>query len=164
MAAFQLRNNLTIYGGFAGDEPADFDVNQRDIEGNPTILSGDIDKDGLLDGENSLHVVFNNENGLDATAVLDGFTISGGLANGERLPHERGGGMFNRAVSPTIRNCTFTGMRPATTEAACSITKPLQRSSTACSLKIPLTWAVPYTIIFIQHPSTPTVPLLRILA
>jgi hypothetical protein len=109
MAAFQLRNNLTIYGGFAGDEPADFDVNQRDIDGNPTILSGDIDKDGLLDGENSLHVVFNNENGLDATAVLDGFTISGGLANGERLPHERGAGMFNRAVSPTIRNCTFTG-------------------------------------------------------
>jgi predicted outer membrane repeat protein len=109
MAAFQLRNNLTIYGGFAGDEPADFDVNQRDIDGNPTILSGDIDKDGLLDGENSLHVVFNNENGLDATAVLDGFTISGGLANGERLPHERGAGMFNRAVSPTIRNCIFTG-------------------------------------------------------
>jgi regulation of enolase protein 1 (concanavalin A-like superfamily) len=109
MAAFQLRNNLTIYGGFAGDEPADFDVDERDIDGNPTILSGDIDKDGLLDSENSLHVVFNNENGLDATAVLDGFTISGGLANGERLPHERGGGVLNKGVAPTIRNCTFTG-------------------------------------------------------
>jgi len=107
-AAFQLRNNMIIYGGFAGNEPADFDVNQRDIDGNPTILSGDIDKDGLLDSENSLHVIFNNENGVDKTAVLDGFTISGGFANGKRLPHERGGGMFNKEVAPTVRNCIFT--------------------------------------------------------
>ncbi|MCB9297152.1 MAG: hypothetical protein H6559_29120 [Lewinellaceae bacterium] len=44
-----------------------------------TTLSGDIDNDGTL-ANNSYHVIFNNN--LNNTAVLDGFTVSGGNADG----------------------------------------------------------------------------------
>ena len=49
-----MKNGVEIYGGFAGDEdPAVFDLNDRDFTANETILSGDIDKNGELDYGNA---------------------------------------------------------------------------------------------------------------
>jgi hypothetical protein len=47
--------------------------------------------------------------GTDGTAVLDGVTISGGNADGPGDPdfHDRGGGMYNDAGSPTVSQCAF---------------------------------------------------------
>jgi parallel beta-helix repeat protein len=56
------------------------------------------------DAENSYHVVTGS--GTDDTAVLDGFTITAGNANGSD-PYNSGGGMYNNAGSPTVSNCTF---------------------------------------------------------
>ena len=56
-------------------------------------------------GVNSYHVVTGN--GIDSTAVLDGFTITGGKANGEEDLNSMGGGMFNSYASPTVVNCRF---------------------------------------------------------
>ena len=112
-----MKNNLAIYGGFDGVET---DLSQRDWKNNVTILSGDLNGDDVINGsgstlsitgngENSYHVIFNNFNGLDNTAVLDGFTVTGGNANGASL-YDRGGGMYNfTASSPTLINCTFYG-------------------------------------------------------
>jgi hypothetical protein len=58
--------------------------------------------------DNSYHVIFNNSNGLNATAVLDGFTITGGNADGG-FPNDNGGGMWNNGSSPTVTNCSFSG-------------------------------------------------------
>ncbi len=55
--------------------------------------------------DNSYHVVTGS--GTNATAILDGFTIRGGNANGS-FPDDGGGGMLNDPGDPTIRNCTFT--------------------------------------------------------
>lgn len=112
---FQLINNVSIKGGYAGyNEP---DPNARDIELYKTILSGDhnsndsqvSDPCDLLNdpnrAENSYHVVTGS--GTDETAVLDGFTISGGNANTDS--NSQGGGMYNEGGSPTAINCTFTG-------------------------------------------------------
>ncbi len=55
--------------------------------------------------ENSYNVVTGS--GTDASAVLDGFTISAGNANGPG--HYRGGGMYNDSSSPTLTNCAFNG-------------------------------------------------------
>jgi fimbrial isopeptide formation D2 family protein len=90
-----------LYGGFNTTEAT---VQQRDWRANETILSGDIGLEGVAD-DNAYHVVTGS--GTNATAVLDGFTITGGHANGSD-PHNQGGGMFNQNGSPALANVTFT--------------------------------------------------------
>ena len=70
--AFTMRDGVNVYGGFAGDEPASFDLSQRDFEANATIL----------DGQNERRVLnqpfeFNNE------ALWNGFTIQNGRISGD---------------------------------------------------------------------------------
>jgi hypothetical protein len=96
--SFQLLNYVTLKGGYAGYGTVDPDA--RNTELYETILSGDIV------GDNSYHVVIGS--GTDSTAVLDGFTITGGNANGS-YPNDNGGGMGNKYSDPTITNCTFSG-------------------------------------------------------
>ena len=102
-AAFVLKNGVALYGGFAGNETQ---RKERDWNANPTYLSGEIQNDGSL-WNNSLHVVF-AEIGTDGTAVLDGFVITGGNADGGALQDTHGGGMINFG-DPGIANCTFLG-------------------------------------------------------
>jgi len=62
--------------------------------------------------DNSYHVVY--AEGVDATAVLDGFVVSAGQANSnlpEKEEWRKGGGMYNVRSSPTVRNCVFSGNR-----------------------------------------------------
>jgi hypothetical protein len=54
-------------------------------------------------------VISNNNNGLNATAILDGFIIRDGQANKAEYARSRGGGMFNLNSAPTIRSCVFVG-------------------------------------------------------
>ncbi|MDX2133536.1 MAG: choice-of-anchor Q domain-containing protein [Saprospiraceae bacterium] len=100
--AFVLKNDVALYGGFPNTGNPGWA--ERDWTANETILSGDIGNPGNSD--NSFHVLFNDQNGLDNTAVLDGFTISGGNADGN-FPHNSGGGMFNSGGAPTVANCVF---------------------------------------------------------
>lgn len=103
---FSLKNGVTVYGGFAGIEPDTFDLASRNVIANKTILSGDI---GTPDdaSDNCYHVFYHPDTlALDDTAALDGFTITGGNADGDD-PHDCGGGMYNSGSSPKITNCTF---------------------------------------------------------
>jgi hypothetical protein len=105
--SFQLKNGVTLYGGFRGDEKS---LDGRDWQENNTILSGDLNGDdqGIKNkSDNSYHVVIGNS--TDSTAILDGFIISGGNANAESWPDDGGGGMSNHNGSPMIKNCTFVG-------------------------------------------------------
>jgi hypothetical protein len=123
-ATFRLKSGVSIYGGFTGTET---DRDERDPVTNETMLSGDLNGDDTLVAEplhlideptrsdNSYHVVTGS--GADETAVLDGFVIAGGNANGPK--DSDGGGLLNvgtpaggRVVdpipaSPTVTNCTF---------------------------------------------------------
>jgi C1A family cysteine protease len=102
--AFALRNGIGVYGGFAGDETS---LDQRDIAGNPTILSGDIGTPGDA-ADNCYHVILNPASAeIDDTTILDGFTILGGQADGPGESEDSGGGMLNLGASPIIRNCLF---------------------------------------------------------
>ncbi len=105
---FFLKNNMAVYGGFSGSETA---IAQRNITANPTILSGDIGVAGNT-ADNAYHVVWARN--VNNTAVLDGFTVSQGRANGAFATHRfAGGGIllgeFNQLVQPNavIRNCTL---------------------------------------------------------
>ncbi len=101
--AFQLLDELALRGGYRGLS-GDGDPDDRDIEEFVTIFSGDIGVQGDP-ADNSYHVI--NGSGTTATAILDGFTISGGNANTSTAPHYVGGGMYNDQGSPTLTNCTF---------------------------------------------------------
>lgn len=130
-ATFQLKSGVGLYGGFSGTEDQ---RGQRDPVANKTILSGDLRSNDVevssplaLRGhvsrlDNSFHVVTGS--GADGTAVLDGFTISGGNAVGSGKDGS-GGGLFNVKLAPrestgrvrngpspiggepTVKNCTF---------------------------------------------------------
>ncbi|MCP4248275.1 MAG: hypothetical protein GY778_14610 [bacterium] len=112
-ATFQLPDNVGVYGGFNGTEDQ---LDQRDPAANVTTLSGDLSDDddpmefpaGPSYDDNSYHVVASGV-GTDDTAILDGFTITGGNADGAVHPDNSGGGMYNYAGSPTVANCTFSG-------------------------------------------------------
>jgi hypothetical protein len=103
---FRMKADVAIYGGFAGNEARSYDLSLRDFTTNETILSGDIgtEKDS---SDNCCHVIYNPESStLTGTAVLDGFTVTGGYANGN-YPHREGAGMYNNNCSPTISNVIF---------------------------------------------------------
>lgn len=115
--SFQLANGVSIYGGFAGTEVA---LSQRDVIANVTVLSGDMGGDDVVDGnkivtdtaningDNSYHVVTGN--GTNNTAVLDGFTITAGQANGQASANTHiGGGLFNDGGSPKLNTLSFMG-------------------------------------------------------
>lgn len=103
IATFQLISGVAIYGGYGGLGEPDPDV--RDVELYETILSGDIGTPGDSD-DNSYHVVTGS--GTDSFAVLDGFTITAGNANGEGYEKARGAGMYCVTGSPTLADCVFT--------------------------------------------------------
>jgi hypothetical protein len=100
---FQMKNGVAIYGGFAGTEG---NLNERVIEANTTILSGDIGSPND-NSDNSYHIFYHPDGlGLTNSAVLDGFTITGGNAN-TAAPNNNGGGMYNNNNNPILKNCTF---------------------------------------------------------
>ncbi|HQJ60699.1 MAG TPA: right-handed parallel beta-helix repeat-containing protein, partial [bacterium] len=112
---FTLLKGIGIYGGFIGNET---DISQRDWINNETILSGDFNNDDETAGnsENAYHVFYHDGwEKKDNTAILDGFTITGGNANGDNWPDQDGGGIRNNKwtefgsthTAPVIRNCIF---------------------------------------------------------
>ena len=101
-SAMTMKNNVAIYGGFAGTETS---KDQR-VSGNNTIL----------DGEGKYRVFYNNyssSNKLTNSAKLDNVTIQNGYAsdgNDNSLSTaDYGAGMYNYYASPEITNCTFSG-------------------------------------------------------
>ncbi|MEW6355229.1 MAG: choice-of-anchor Q domain-containing protein [Planctomycetota bacterium] len=101
--SFNLKSGVALYGGFGGTETL---RSQRNWVTNVTILSGDLsgnDSGFTNNGENSYHVV----TAKTVTATLDGFTISGGNANGG-FAASYGGGMYNSySAVMTVANCAF---------------------------------------------------------
>jgi predicted outer membrane repeat protein len=138
--SFVIPRGVTVKGGYAGCDAPNPD--ERDAAAYETILSGDLQNNdaerrdfgwqSISDHvvhpslqENSLHVVVvvdGNEsdgNQPDANAVLDGLTITGGLANRESegepnagevpgiSPVEGGAGALIYSAGPTFIHCTF---------------------------------------------------------
>ncbi|MDO8586908.1 MAG: hypothetical protein Q7T82_07690, partial [Armatimonadota bacterium] len=78
-----LKNDVGLYGGFAGGETA---RDERDWTTHPTVLDG---------GQGGS--VVTAPNGVTTTAVIDGFTIRNGAASS-------GGGIYSYYGYPTISN------------------------------------------------------------
>jgi predicted outer membrane repeat protein len=124
--AFNINKNIKVFGGFSGTETA---FSQRDVQANPTILSGDLDQNDLnadgnfvaesiddLVGNNAYHVI--RINSVDTSMWLDGFTVTAGFADGSIINQTSyGGGIYLTAknwasvASPTIAHCSFSANR-----------------------------------------------------
>ncbi len=104
--AFQMKNNVEIYGGF---DPSNgiTDISERDYKNAETILSGDTGT-SLDVSDNCYHVFYHPSGlGLDSSAVLDGFTVEMGYSAQTGSHVTDGAGMYNDGCSPLIRNCKF---------------------------------------------------------
>ena len=95
-STFQLKNGVAIYGGYPNGGGT------RDVDANETVLSGDLDQSGDKNDNDAYNVVKGVTGGN-----IDGFTISGGNANGTSGDEKSGGGMYNESSSPMVNNCTF---------------------------------------------------------
>lgn len=111
-ATFQLISGVALEGGYAGC--GTWNPDERNIPRFETLLSGDLAQNDVSDlndpthAENSYHVVVASQ--VDSTSVLDGFVITGGIANGDFwLGYDLGAGIFNMGGSPTLKNCTIRG-------------------------------------------------------
>ncbi|WP_298609468.1 choice-of-anchor Q domain-containing protein, partial [uncultured Spirosoma sp.] len=119
--SFTMKNGVAIYGGFVGteqnlsDRPA---IDPVADQPSSTTLSGEIG-DPTSTTDNSLHVLYNPASlSLTASAVLDGFVITGGNASrgGFGINYgNAGGGMYNDNSSPTLTNCLFQSNQATTT-------------------------------------------------
>ena len=112
LARFAISGNIALYGGFAGTEAS---IEERDIEANETILSGDTNGDdvaGDFDNnreDNLLHVVYVDS--MLTGVELDGLTIMGGHNNpqdGDLSNYLWAGGGVHALSSVQTRNCYFT--------------------------------------------------------
>jgi len=69
--AFSIYKNNRVYGGFAGNEAPDFNLDNRDFEANPTIL----------DGQNARRVLYQTGHFTNMEySIFDGFVIQNGNA------------------------------------------------------------------------------------
>ncbi len=99
-STFNLVEGVDLYGGFAGTETF---LTQRVLGANPSFLTGNIGNI-FTAADNCYQVV--NAKDISFNTTLDGFTISGGYANGS-VPREAGGGLYAEDSSVDVNNCIF---------------------------------------------------------
>src|SRR5688572_10296781 len=98
----ELVSEVAVYSGFAGDETS---LGQRDIEANPTILSGDLlenDQPAFTNYSDNSRIVVGAQGTSEGTR-LDGFTIRGALGN-----QSAGHGVRIEMASVAVVNCSIT--------------------------------------------------------
>jgi hypothetical protein len=92
---FLLDDIVVLMGGYPSGGGT------RNLTSHVTILSGDLDKNGVTDANNSQTVVHTTAN-----AHIDGVTIERGYADGASGIEIDGGGVYNTA-NPVMRNVTI---------------------------------------------------------
>ena len=118
--SYLLKDGVKIFGGFNGTETV---LTERNPKTNLTVLSGDLsgnDNNTITDveatrNENSYHIMA--ARGNVSNVIVDGFTFSGGNANGGTLTsgtasaqyyHTRGGAIYiNPYTAGNITSITF---------------------------------------------------------
>ncbi|HHG86211.1 MAG TPA: hypothetical protein ENJ82_15785, partial [Bacteroidetes bacterium] len=105
-ATFAMKKNVTLLGGFEGLSGAQETMtSQRNPWLNLCILSGDLDTSGTFTSADAYHVI--SCINKDTTAVMDGFTITGGNAAGPGATN-RGGAIYSVGGGFVVNNCDLT--------------------------------------------------------
>ena len=119
-STFELKQGVTIYGGFDGTENL---LEERDWVHNVTVLSGDLAKNDTVNAngvvvepedivgtDNAYHVVSAED--VMSSAKLDGFVITAGLADSTIEAEDlKGAGVYVKAAEPYLANLIIQGNR-----------------------------------------------------
>ncbi|NIR63755.1 MAG: hypothetical protein GWO41_00495 [candidate division Zixibacteria bacterium] len=104
-AALEGDTVLVAPGTYAGDNNRDLDFGGKSIvvksEMGPDLTA--IDPQGTQENP---HRAFRLDGGQDSSAIIEGFTITGGYGSVEHNRY-RGGGIYAENSSPTIKYCIF---------------------------------------------------------
>ncbi|WP_236980431.1 choice-of-anchor Q domain-containing protein, partial [Membranihabitans maritimus] len=105
-SSFNIPDSVVLLGGFPMGGGL---LSERNSTCYETVLSGDIGSVGDH-SDNSYHVIVTRS--VSKATIVDGFTITGGNADGDDSENTRGGGWLNSRLlgimaSPTIQNCVF---------------------------------------------------------
>jgi hypothetical protein len=143
---FELKSGVILKGGYRGISNIQFPISnspdERDPIRYPTILSGDLSgndnpttplaalRTDPTRSDNTYRVL--SAISVDNTALVDGFIITGGQADGATGQQlHRGGGLYIEQSSPTISNCVFARNSAITGGAVCTF-KTTNAALTAC--------------------------------
>lgn len=113
-ATFQLRNYVSVFGGFAGTES---EISERQLfsQDHESVLSGDLGVQGDP-ADNCYHVVTGTDFSLGGGApwtnrpTLNGFTVREGNANGSGF-NNSGGAFFSTDGRQVLAQCRFVDNR-----------------------------------------------------
>lgn len=106
-ASFRLKNNVSMYGGFAGTES---NLSERNLTRDSTFLDGDIGMAGNH-RDNSYNIIY--AKGIGSSTIINGFCIRN--ANADRvtqiLPGSSGGGIYIEGslagTNVVFKHCTI---------------------------------------------------------
>jgi len=103
LEAITMKSNVLLYGGFLGTETA---LPERNPASNVTTIDASTARGGLP----AYHVVLMDGTTTTGTLRLDGFTITGGVADDPSIYDGAGGGILCRSLTPSssIANCIIT--------------------------------------------------------
>jgi len=106
LSTFQLTSRARVFGGFRGDET----TLSPDPIMYPTVLSGDLNGDdapGFANRADNVYHVLNTSGTLD-DALVAGFTVRGGQADGPNSETDKGGAVWNVRGEVVMLQCNFT--------------------------------------------------------
>jgi len=100
---FELKEGVSLYGGFAGTEIHPLQRTDYRMGGaNETVLSADVDMNGVNDALNATRVMYGED--ITAATTLSGVTLKDGYADDSGAD---GGGLRLNGGNMNIEDCTF---------------------------------------------------------
>lgn len=105
LASFVMKSGVDVFGGFAGTEAF---RSQRNIRTHVSVLSGDVNGDDAPNFANRSDNCYEVVEIVGVTnAVLDGFVIRGGQADGTASNFSGGGALIGATSGVRVRACVF---------------------------------------------------------
>ena len=128
--AFTMVDGVNVYGGFAGNEPADYDLDLRDFEANETVLDGQNEqrvlyqpadfennttwsgfsiKNGYLYVENTSIMSYGAGAFIRNNTILENSIITANsLYVMDNVAQGKGAGVYLKGVNSQLKNCVVT--------------------------------------------------------
>jgi hypothetical protein len=107
--SFVMKDDVSLYGGFDGDETS---IEERNLEKNETILSGEIGDPNIIE-DNSKEVIVYANNIIDGCTIIDEYEVQSEEGKDEKALEE-GEAPANTNSAPPTKSSTSSTSVPTT--------------------------------------------------